>query len=90
MVSNGSRGEKKNWKHSMLMEQNLANGMIWNSLSVKLSSLTAKPYSQQRMVSQDTMNPLNNGYPNGLQEMVCRTPQTISFTSCGPTVLTSW
>ena len=28
MVSNGSLGEKKNWKRSMLMEQNLANGMI--------------------------------------------------------------
>ena len=90
MVSSGSPGVKKNWKLSMLMDQKWANGMIWNSLFVKLLSSMAKPCSQLKMVSRDSMNPLNNGYPNGLQEMDCQTPQTMSFTSYGPMVLTSW
>ena len=88
MVSNGFPGEMKNWKHSMLTEQNLASGMIWNSLCVKLSNSTGKLCLQRKTALQDSMSLPNSGYLSGLQEMVCQILQTILFMNYGQMELT--
>ena len=91
MSSNGiewiSWGEEK-------LEAFYANGTKlgeWDDLEFPIREIVefdGETLLQRKTALQDSMSPLNSGYPIGLQEMGYQTLQTISFTNCGLTVPT--